>query len=84
MFEAYNVRMDNKESGRQKQVIHRNAEGWFSVHWCYYCRFSGNVPPNFLRIAHFKADCTYNQTTEVSNTLKQYSGKMKEYLTILL
>lgn len=75
--------MDNKYSGRRKQVIDTRAEGYFYVHDCYYCYFGRNVPINLLRIAHFKKNIRYNQSTEVTHTLSKYTRDMINVVTKL-
>lgn len=81
LFNDFNKRMDNNlVSGRPKQVIHTSNEGWFSIHWCYRCAVTFDIPPNFLRIAHFRAEIPLNDTLTVTHTLEQYTPKIKQYL----
>ena len=68
--------MDNKLSGRRKQVIDTRAEGYFWVHDCKNCEFGFGVPINLLRIAHFKKNIRYNQSTEITRTLMNYTNDM--------
>ena len=77
IFNDFTIRMDNKVSGRPKQVIDTRAEGYFYVHDCYNCNYGLNVPRNLLRIAHFKVKCPYKQQTEVNYTLTKYTKDMK-------
>ena len=77
LFDDFTIRMDNKISGRPKQVIDTKAEGYFYIHDCYYCNYGRNVPRNLLRIAHFKVRCPYKQKTESTYTLTNYTKDMK-------
>ena len=72
--------MDNQKSGRPKQVLTTKGNGQYSVHWCYYCKQSKKVPLNVLRIAHFKRVIKYNDTTEVSTSLKVYTPSLQKVL----
>lgn len=83
LFDNFIIRMDNKYSGRRKQVIDSRAEGYFYVHDCHNCRFGRNVPVNLLRIAHFKMNIKYNQETEVTRTLMNYTKDMIRMVAIL-
>lgn len=84
LFDNYVIRMDNKISGRQKQIINTKTEGYFYIHDCHFCNIGGKVPRNILRIAHFKVRCKYNQTTEHTYTLTQYTRDMKTVVSFLL
>ena len=68
--------MDNKLSGRRKQVIDTRAEGYFWVHDCKNCKCGYGVPINILRIAHFKKNIRYNQSTEITRILMNYTNDM--------
>lgn len=83
LFDDFTIRMDNKVSGRRKQVIDTRAEGYFYVHDCFHCNFGQNVPRNLLRIAHFKVRCPYKQKTEKTFTLKKYTQEMKAVVNML-
>ena len=80
LFDDFTIRMDNRISGRPKQVIASKGNGQYSVHWCYYCRQFKKVPLNILRIAHFKRVIKYNDTTEVSTSLKIYTPSLQKVL----
>ena len=83
LFDDYTIRMDNSKSGRRKQVIDTRAEGYFYVHDCHNCRFGKNVPIHLLRIAHFKKNIRYNQSTNITYTLTKYTKDMKSILAML-
>ena len=72
--------MDNRISGRPKQVIRGYGKGLFDIHDCKYCSFSKKVPLNILRIAHFKKTIQLNDTTEVSTSLKIYTSELQNVL----
>lgn len=77
--------MDNNlESGRPKQVIQTNSEGWFSVHWCYQCKVVFDIPPNILRVAHFRVVIPLNDSLSVTHTLEQYTPRIKQLLEKVL
>ena len=80
LFDDFTIRMDNRISGRPKQVIASKGNGEYSIHWCYYCKQSKKVPLNILRIAHFKRVIKYNDTTEVSTSLKIYTLSLQKVL----
>ena len=80
LFDDFTIRMDNQKSGRPKQVLTTKGNGQYSVHWCYYCKQSKNVPLNILRIAHFKKVVRYNDTTEISTNLKIYTPSLQKVL----
>lgn len=84
LFDKFTVRMDNKKSGRRKQVIDTRNEGFFYVHNCFDCSFGYNIRRDVLRIAHFKVKCTYHEETEKTYTLKQYTKEMKRIIALLL
>ena len=75
--------MDNSKSGRRKQVIDTRAEGYFYVHKCYNCMYGNSVPIHVLRIAHFKKNIRYNQSTEITHTLTKYTEDMKRIVAML-
>ena len=80
LFNDFTIRMDNRKSGRLKQVISTNEDGQYSVHWCYYCRQLKKMPLNILRIAHFRKVVRCNDTTEVSNGLRIYTPALQKTL----
>lgn len=85
LFGDYVVRMDNRKSGRQKQLINTRAEGSFYIHDCHFCNLGKKkIPRNILRIAHFKVRVKYNQTTEKTYTLTNYTKNMKIAVRFLL
>lgn len=75
--------MDNIHSGRKKQVIDTKADGQFSIHDCFNCKIGRFVPRNVLRIAHMKGLIRYNDSTEYSYTLTQYTKDMRNILSLL-
>ena len=81
LFDDFTIRMDNKRTGRRKQVINTKAEGLFIVHSCFNCQFGLNVPRNLLRIAHFRRKVPFNDTTEISCTLLKYTDDIKFLLS---
>ena len=83
LFDDFIIRMDNKYSGRRKQVIDTRAEGYFYVHNCYNCMYASSVPIYLLRIAHFKKNIRYNQSTEITHTLTKYTKDMKTIVAML-
>ena len=80
LFDDFTIRMDNRKSKRPKQVIASKGNGQYGIHWCFYCRQLKNVPLNILRIAHFKRVIKYNDTTEVSTSLKIYTPSLQKVL----
>ena len=80
LFDDFIIRMDNRKSGRPKQVIRGNGEGLFDIHDCRNCSYSRKTPINILRIAHFKKVVRYNDTTEVSTSLKVYTPSLQKVL----
>ena len=80
LFDDFTIRMDNRISGRPKQVIRGYGKGLFDIHDCKYCSFSKKVPLNILRIAHFKKTIQLNDTTEVSTSLKIYTHSLQKVL----
>ena len=85
LFDNYVIRMDNRVSGRQKQLISTRAEGSFYIHDCHFCNLGKKkIPRNILRIAHFKVRVKYNQTTEKTYTLTNYTKNMKIAVRFLL
>lgn len=80
LFDDSYIRLDNKNTGRRKQIIDTTSEGWYSTHWCYYCYFSRNVSRSLLRIAHFKSVCPYVANTEITHTLSIYTKELQKYL----
>lgn len=85
LFDDYVIRMDNRISGRQKQIINTQAEGFFYIHDCHFCNLGKTkIPRNLLRIAHFKVAIKYNQTTETTYSLTNYTRNMKTAVRFLL
>ena len=80
LFDNFTIRMDNRKSGRPKQVIRGDGEGLFDIHDCKYCSFSKKVPLNILRIAHFKKIVEYNDRKEESTSLKIYTHSLQKIL----
>ena len=80
LFDDFTIRMDNRKSGRPKQVIRGDGEGLFDIHDCKYCSFSKKVPLNILRIAHFKKIVEYNDRKEESTSLKIYTHSLQKVL----
>ena len=80
LFDDFTIRMDNRHSGRLKQVIQSDGEGIFDLHNCRNCSYSRKTPTNILRIAHFKKVVRYNDTTEVSTSLKIYTPSLQKVL----
>ena len=80
LFDDFTIRMDNRKSGRPKQVIRGDGEGLFDIHDCKYCSFSKKVPLNILRIAHFKKIVEYNDRKEESTSLKIYTPSLQKVL----
>ena len=80
LFDDFTIRMDNRKSGRPKQVIRGDGEGLFDIHDCKYCSFSKKVPLNILRIAHFKKIVEYNDRKEESTSLKIYTHSLQKIL----
>ena len=80
LFDDFTIRMDNRKSGRPKQVIRGDGEGLFDIHDCKYCSFSKKVPLNILRIAHFKKIVEYNDRKKESTSLKIYTHSLQKVL----
>ena len=80
LFDDYYIRLDNKKTGRRKQIIETTSEGWYSTHWCYHCYYSKHVSPKLLRIAHFKSNCAFNAHTEITHTLSMYTKELQKNL----
>ena len=80
LFDDFTIRMDNRISGRPKQVIRGYGKGLFDIHDCKYCSFSKKVPLNILRIAHFKSIVEYNNSKEESTSLKIYTPSLQKIL----
>ena len=80
LFDDFIIRMDNRKSGRPKQVIRGNGEGLFDIHDCRNCSYSRKTPINILRIAHFKKVIKYRNRKEVSTSLKVYTPSLQKVL----
>ena len=80
LFDDFTIRMDNRHSGRLKQVIQSDGEGIFDLHNCRNCSYSRKTPTNILRIAHFKRVVTYNQATEITHSLEMYTPELQKML----
>ena len=80
LFDDFTIRMDNRKSGRPKQVIRGYGKGLFDIHDCRNCSYSRKTPLNILRIAHFKKAIQLNDTTEVSTSLKIYTPSLQKVL----
>ena len=80
LFDDFTIRMDNRISGRPKQVIQSDGEGIFDLHNCRNCSYSRKTQINILRIAHFKKAIQLNDTTEVSTSLKVYTSELQNVL----
>ena len=72
--------MDNRKSKRPKQVIRGDGKGLFDIHDCKCCLFSKKVPLNILRIAYFRSIVEYNDSKEVSTSLKIYTHSLQKVL----
>ena len=80
LFNDFTIRMDNRKSGRPKQVFSTKGQGYYTVHGTFFCNKLANVPLNILRIAHFKKVVRYNDITEVSTSLKIYTHSLQKVL----
>ena len=80
LFDDFTIRMDNRKSGRPKQVIQSDGEGVFDIHDCKNCNYTRNMPVNILRIAHFKRVVIYNQATEITHSLEMYTPELQKML----
>ena len=72
--------MNNRISGRPKQVFSTNGQGYYTVHGTFFCNRLENVPLNILRIAHFKSIVEYNDSKEESTSLKIYTPSLQKVL----
>ena len=80
LFDDFTIRMDNRKSKRPKQVIRGDGKGLFDIHDCKCCLFSKKVPLNILRIAYFRSIVEYNDSKEVSTSLKIYTHSLQKVL----
>ena len=72
--------MDNRISGRPKQVFSTNGQGYYTVHGTFFCNRLENVPLNILRIAYLKKIVKYNDRKKVSTSLKTYTHSLQKVL----
>ena len=80
LFNDFTIRMDNRKSGRPKQVIRGDGEGLFDIHDCRNCSYTRKTPINILRIAYLKKIVKYNDRREVSTSLKIYTHSLQKVL----
>ena len=80
LFDDFTIRMDNRKSGRPKQVFSTKGQGYYTVHGTFFCNKLANVPLNILRIAHFKKIVEYNDRKKESTSLKIYTHSLQKVL----
>lgn len=80
LFDDFTIRMDNRKSGRPKQVIQSDGEGLFDIHDCRNCSYTRKTPLNILRIAHFKSVIKYKDRKEMNTSLKIYTPSLQKLL----